>query len=101
MADDLPPHDDDVTMFDNTSPYHDVVEVPYDSTGVPVEVPHHPSFPPSGVVVPIRSCPLVAPDREIGQTLVSDLPDPDVLVPAPDAFFLSVLLSFFLSVFLD
>ncbi len=54
----LPDYDDEVTAFGLDEPYDDLVEVPVATAGVPVDVPHHPSFPVSAVVVPIRSRPL-------------------------------------------
>ena len=57
VTDALPEHDDDVTTFGSEAPCHDLVDVPAEWEGVPVDVPCHPSFPPSGVVVPIRSRP--------------------------------------------
>jgi hypothetical protein len=80
VTDDLPSYDDDVTPFDVTPPYHDLVRAPEDCTGVPVDVPHHPSFPLSGVLVPLRSCPLVAAGLDVEHMAPLDLPDPDPLI---------------------
>jgi hypothetical protein len=58
VADDLPFHDNDITSFELNQPYGDLMEDPAEGESVPVGVPCHPSFPPSGVVlVPVRSCP--------------------------------------------
>jgi hypothetical protein len=60
VDDALPDYDDEVTSFGLDQPYDDLVEVPVATAGVPVDVPHHPSFPVSAVVVPIRSRPFDA-----------------------------------------
>jgi hypothetical protein len=82
-TDALPVHDDDITTFGIDAPYHDLLDIPVACEGVPVDVPCHPSFPLSGVVVPIRSGPIpfVGPrqktlhlsDRE---PVIADLPVP-------------------------
>jgi hypothetical protein len=59
VTDDLPLYDDGVTSFELSQPYDDLLEYPVEGNSIPVDVPNHPSFPPSGVVVPIRSRPNV------------------------------------------
>ncbi len=75
VTDDLPLHDDDVTSFEVDQPYEDLVEDPIAVEGVPVGVPHHPSFPPSGVVVPIRSRPTLTPQIEQDRTKAVSTPE--------------------------
>jgi hypothetical protein len=59
VTDDLPPHDDDVTPFELNQPYAELLEDLVDVLNAPVDVPQHPNFPLSSVVVPIRSRPQV------------------------------------------
>ncbi len=59
VTDALPQYDDDVTSFELIQPYDDLLEYPAEGFSIPVDVPNHPSFPISGVVVPIRSRPNV------------------------------------------
>jgi hypothetical protein len=102
VTDDLPFHDDDVTSFAVDQSYDDLLEDPVAVEGVPVEAPHHPSFPPSGVVVPIRSRPTSLPqitnqgkaasthasgtheERETTRAVVREYPDFPV-VELPDS----------------